>query len=177
MNKVCEGLEEQRLGDKIGEVENAFEATDPNNKAWKIVNTITNRKAAASGKLSGKDPEERKKQWYEHFNNLLGTPAEDTTLADVQPVLLNLRIIETEFAMQEALDATKQISEGKSPGEYGIMPEILKRCDIDETLEHFANKMLTYGEKPVTNLPSFELKTNPQIWELKLENICGAGQT
>ena len=35
----------------------------------------------------------RKKQWYEHFKNLLGTPFEDTTLSDVHPVLYNVEII------------------------------------------------------------------------------------
>ena len=31
-------------------------------RAWKVVNTITNRKKMAAGKLKGKTPEERKEQ-------------------------------------------------------------------------------------------------------------------
>ena len=41
----------------------------------------------------GETPEDWKKQWYEHFKNLLGTPAEDTMLNDVHPVLHNIEII------------------------------------------------------------------------------------
>ena len=36
---------------------------------------------------------------------------------------------------------------GKAP-EDGIMPEILKRCDTDDILLHFANKLLINREKP-----------------------------
>ena len=57
-----------------------------------------------------------------------GTPAEDTTLDNVHPVLHNLGITETEFTVWEVLNAKKQISQCKAPGE----PEVLKRCDIDD---------------------------------------------
>ena len=59
---------------------------------------------------------------------LAGTPAEAITLDDVHPVLHYLGITETEFTVWEVVNAKKQISQGKAPGE----PEILKRCDIDD---------------------------------------------
>jgi len=50
----------------MSKIENAFQENDTSN-AWKIVNAITNRKQAISGKLSDKTPEERKNQWVEKF--------------------------------------------------------------------------------------------------------------
>lgn len=73
------------------------------------------------------------------------SPAEDTTLDNVHPVLHNLEITETEFTvLWEVLNVKKQISQGKAPEE----PEILKCCDNREILLVFANKLLMNGEKP-----------------------------
>ena len=48
---VYKKLEEQRMNGQIGEIGNAIIARDTG-KAWKIVNTITIRKATPSGKHS-----------------------------------------------------------------------------------------------------------------------------
>ena len=50
----------------------------PRQKAWKMVNTIANRKSKASGKLTGRSPEERKNELFEHFKTLLGTPIHES---------------------------------------------------------------------------------------------------
>ena len=44
----------------IEETEKEFKASNTA-RAWKVVNTITNRKTMSSGKLKGKSPEHRKK--------------------------------------------------------------------------------------------------------------------
>ena len=59
-------LEQEQLASLIAETENQFKASNTVN-AWKVVNTITNRKTMPSGKLKGKTPEERKQQWLNHF--------------------------------------------------------------------------------------------------------------
>jgi len=57
------------------------------------VNAITNRKQAISGKLSGKTPEEKKKQWYTHFKNLLSTPLADASEnSEIAAVLRDLEM-------------------------------------------------------------------------------------
>ena len=50
---------------------------------------------------------------------------------------------------QEEYDAAKKvITEGKSPGEDDIPPEVLKRCDLDEVILSFCNDALINGRKP-----------------------------
>ena len=67
--------------------------------------------------------------------------------------------------MEEVIKARKMVKEGKSPEEDGIMPELLKRCDIDEILIHFANKLLINDEKP-EQLTIFNLKRIPKSGNL-----------
>ena len=40
------------------------------------------------------------------------------------------------------------IKEGKSFGEDGIPPEVLKRCDVDEIILDFCNQALIDNRKP-----------------------------
>lgn len=56
--------------------------------------------------------------------------------------------------MEELLNAKKQISEGKAPGDEGIMPEI-------DDIILFANKLLIMGEKR-NQLAIFNLKSIPK---------------
>ena len=65
-------LEDSILQQQIDEIQTLFQASDTG-KAWNIVNKITNRRACTTRKLKGKSPEERKKQWFNHFKKLLGT--------------------------------------------------------------------------------------------------------
>ena len=50
--------------------------------------------------------------------------------------------------MEEYQTVKKRISNGKCPGVDGISPEILKYCDLDETILQYANKLMIDGEKP-----------------------------
>jgi len=81
------------------------------------VNAITNRKQAISGKLSGKTPEEKKKQWYTHFKNLLSTPLADASEnSEIAAVLRDLEIADTEFTMEEYKEAKRRVKGRKAPG-------------------------------------------------------------
>ena len=72
LNEEYNRLEREYLTAQLEEVELASK-TNNSAQAWKIVNNITNRKCAPTGKLKGKSPEERKSQWFEHLKNLLGS--------------------------------------------------------------------------------------------------------
>ena len=86
-------LEEEYIASLIEETESDFKASNTA-KTWKVVNTITNRKTMPSGKLKGKSPEERKKQWLTHFRNLLGTPDKNPPIENTPLIFKNSIIIE-----------------------------------------------------------------------------------
>jgi len=52
------------------------------------------------------------------------------------------------FDMEEYAKAKKSITEGKSCGEDGITPEVMKWCNIDSIILDFCNAALTEREKP-----------------------------
>ena len=79
----------------------------------------------------------------------------------------NLGIVDTKFTIDEVQDAKKQLSEGKAPGDDGIMPEILKCCDIDDILLHFANKLKINRDKP-DQLTILNLKPIPKYGNLSV---------
>ena len=139
--------EEETLQNNIAEADIEFQDNNTA-RAWKVINKITNRKSTTSGKLKGKSPEERNKQWYNHFHKLLGTPDDSEPPAGIEPVFENLGINTQPFTLQEVREAKKQLREGKAPGEDGIMPEVLKRVDIDDILLKFSNKVLVEHDLP-----------------------------
>ena len=52
------------------------------------------------------------------------------------------------FDTEEYYKAKAAIKEGKSSGEDGIPPEVLKRCDVDEIILDFCNQALIKDRKP-----------------------------
>ena len=87
-------LEEDILKQQIVESESAFEANNTA-KAWKIVNTITNRKSSPSGKLKGKSPDERTQLWFGHLKKLLGTPDDRPPTDEIELVLNDINIADS----------------------------------------------------------------------------------
>ena len=137
-------LEDSILQQQIDEVQTSFQASDTG-KVWNIVSKITNRRACTTGKLQGKSPEERKKQWFNHFKKLLGTHNEEST--EIKTVLQDRKICDEDFTLGEVAEAKKQVKDGKAPGEDIIMPEFLKIINIDDILLTFINKLLVEREK------------------------------
>ena len=159
-------LEEELLNHQIGEVEKDFHSENTA-KAWKVVNNITNRKPSTTGKLKGDSPEER--IWYDHFKNLLGTPDNCPPINDIEPLHTNLNIKDTEFTIEEIREAKKQIREGKAPGEDGIMPETIKRAEVDNILLKISNRILMEGVSP-DQLSVLNILPVPKSGDLRVTN-------
>ena len=66
LQSVYQHLEEDLLKHQIAEVQKDFHSTNTT-KAWKVVNSITNRKPSTTGKLKGNSPEERKRNWFDNL--------------------------------------------------------------------------------------------------------------
>ena len=64
---------EEDLNSKIKEVETAY-ANSKHGQSWSLIKDITGRKASAHGQLKGETQKDRVTNWYNHFNNLLGSP-------------------------------------------------------------------------------------------------------
>ena len=101
----------------------------------------------------GKSPEEKKKQWFTHFRNLLGTADKNPPIDDIPPVFKNTIVIEDGvFTLEELKKTKKQLRFGWAPGEDGIMPDLLKVVDIDNiilretTLFTVAKRMFFTGD-------------------------------
>ena len=89
--------------------------------------------------------------WFDYFSKLLGEKPEDLDEedGDIQTVLTNLGIEDGPFTLEEYRKAKQAMKEDKSPpSEDGIVPEILKRCDLDDIMLDFCNKLHIDGEKP-----------------------------
>ena len=115
-------------------------------ESWQLINTITGRKSAKRGILKGNTKEERVNKWFEHFSNLLGK--EPVLLEDLAKVLNDIHITDDDFTLDELKVAKYNLREGKTSGPDNIRQEVLKRCDLDDILLEFANKLLNDNIKP-----------------------------
>ena len=141
-------LEKEYIASLIEETESEIKASNTA-KAWKVVNTITNRKHMPLGKLKGKSPEERKKQWLTHFRNLLGTPDKHPSIENIPLTFKNNIIIEDGvLTLEELREAKKRLRFGKAQGDDGIMPELLKVVDIDDIILRISNKFYMEKQMP-----------------------------
>ena len=133
LQEVYNEITEEDLEHMIRQVEKADE-TSKHGESWKLINSISGRKTAKKGILKGKDREDRLKQWYDHFSNLLGKEPDVTGNPDEEiPPVLEINNIKTgPFDQKELSAAVKNLTEGKSPGPDGIPVEVFKRCEIDD---------------------------------------------
>ncbi|XP_072039400.1 uncharacterized protein [Amphiura filiformis] len=113
--------------------------------AWGIINCVSGRKKVRSGRLKDDNKEERLKKWHDHFKNLLGNPPQVTMENEDIPTIFHELPIRTDaFDMEEYQKAKMAIKEGKSYGEDGIPPEVIKRCNIDIIILDFCNAIKYY---------------------------------
>ena len=139
---------EEDLTSKLKEVEMAH-VNSKHGQSWRLINDISGRKTSAKGQLKDDTQKERVKNWFNHFKNLLGSPPDiDDEEEEITPVLEELDIKTGPFDQEEYEKAKKSLVEGKSCGEDGIQPEVLKRCDMDAIILSFCNNALVKGEKP-----------------------------
>ena len=120
-------------------------------ESWQLINTITGRKSSKRGILKGNTKEERVNKWFEHFSNLLGKEhvlLEDPPEEDLAKVLNDIHINDDDFTLDELKVAKYNLREGNTSGPDNIRPEVLKRCDLDDILLEFANKLLNDNINP-----------------------------
>ena len=143
-NKVTEEM----LCEKIKEVETAH-INSQHGLAWKLVKDISGRRETQKGQIAGNTQQERLQNWHKHFMGQLGNPPNsDSEDNDIPPIFTDLGITEGPFDLEEYVKAKKSLTEGKSCGEDGVTPEILKRCDLDSIILDFCNKALTNRQIP-----------------------------
>ena len=132
LEKAYNAAIEEDLSSKLHEVE-IVHVKSQHGLSWRLINDITCRKASKKGQMKGNTQEERVANWYIHFRNFLGSPPdiedEDEELA---PILDELNISIGPFSREEYDKTKASLVEGKSCGEDGIPPEVLKRCNLDE---------------------------------------------
>ena len=148
MNQNYATVLEEQYTEKICEIEDA----DRNSQyklSWKLINDISGRKNTRKGQIEGETSEERIKSWYNHFKGLLGQqPNPSNSDEEVAQVLMGMNIEAGPFTKEEYRKAKTAIKEGKSCGEDGIPPEVLKRCDLDEEILKFCNDAILEEKKP-----------------------------
>ena len=114
-----------------------------NKESWNLINDISGRKKAGSSLVEGGSAEERRKNWLNHFKNLLGSPPEgapdDLEVGSKGPPL---DIDTSPFTIEELREARKMTKVGKACGDDGFPPEVLKWCDLDDILLELCNKAL-----------------------------------
>ena len=171
LNKVYNDLQEEELESMIRETEEA-DIRKQHRESWKLINNITGRKAAKKGIIKGNCREERLNNWHKHFSNLLGQ--ESNTVEDnveITNIFENLEIDDNEFTMEEVEIAKRKLQEGKQCGSDRIAPEVLKRCNLDDIILKYANKLLIEKVKP-KQWSEIDMVPLPKSGDLSDTNNC-----
>ena len=152
LKNVYDQAYEEELERLISKVEQA-DARAKHAESWKLINEISGRKAPKKGILKGNSSKDRVDSWYKHFSELLGNepniPDMDNP-EEIQTILneTDLNIKTGPFTMDEYQNVKKILQTGKAAGEDGFHPEVLKYCNLDETMLNYANKLLIENQKP-----------------------------
>ena len=131
---------------------NLVEECDQNSQhkaAWDLINDLSGRRKAMKGQIRGETQSERLLSWYSHFQQLLGNPPVITDEnEEIGRVFQQFDMRTDAFDQEEYAAAKKVLTEGKSPGEDEIPPEVLKRCGLDDIVLKLCNDALMDGKKP-----------------------------
>ena len=104
---------------------------------------------------------------------MLGKPTSVTAQFDAIIPIVNVSIPDGPFTLEEYRKAKDSITDGKAAGEDGIMPEVIKRCNIDDIILDFCNNILMKGDKP-EQLSLLNIIPIPKNYDLsKTENYSG----
>ena len=134
---------EEDMEKKVTAIENTH-ANSRHRESWRLINDLSGRKSAKKSQIRGGSAKERQELWLDHFKSLLGGTSQDVSAETeaIEKIFDTLDISEEPFSVDELRDVKKALKEGKSSGEDGIPPEIIKRCDLDDILLYFCNKAL-----------------------------------
>ena len=119
--------------------------TNKHQESWKLIIEITRRKTTKRATLKGWNKEERVKNWYDYFKELLGKPPKITEEKETVTTILDNRDLNIKthcFTSSEHEEVGKQIKESKVPDPDCISPEVLKQCEINDIMINFANNIL-----------------------------------
>ena len=148
MYQIYKEINDEDLEKKVLKIEKA-DRSMRYLESWSLINEISGRKSSQTSQLNGNSDEDRVNQWYIHFRNLLGNSTEATDEnEEILPVFEKLPINNDVFTPKEYSKATMSIKCGKSSGEDGIMPEVLKYVQINDIMLDIINKSFENCEQP-----------------------------
>ena len=168
LKEIYDDIQEKELDEMINQVEMA-DNKRKHGESWPLINPIT-RKSAKRGIIKGNTKEERVNKWFKHFSNLLGKEPvllEDPPEEDLAKELNDIRINDDDFTLDELKVAKYNLREGKTSGPGNIRPEVLKRCDLDDILLEFYQKLLNDNIKP-DQWSEIYMLTLPKFGDLSL---------
>jgi hypothetical protein len=119
--------------------------------SWNLINVVGKRKIRSTGIISAKDPEDRVKLWYNHFNTLLSpqsmTEEENINLPPI-PEFADVTFNTEPITAEELRNALKGFKSGKACGKDGIPPEVLQLEVVQKILLEYCNTCLSTGSAP-----------------------------
>ena len=119
--------------------------------AWETLRELTNKKTTPLSRIKGNTKDERLKNWYDHFKNLLGS--EESNEIELTDDFYNQKVsdllpIDTHpFTMQELEKCLKKVSNHKTAGPDNIPSIIWKHLLFHKELLYFCNETFQ-GNKP-----------------------------